>query len=103
MPCPPEQDPRARFPNAAMTAWIRARDRTCRARGCRIPARACHLDHTIDHAHGGPTSHNDLGPLCGRHHIMKHKGGWKLYQPKPGHFIWISPHNRIYHVGPEPP
>jgi magnesium transporter len=22
---------------------------------------------------------------------------------KPGHFVWISPGNRIYDVGPEPP
>lgn len=103
VPCPPPQDPHARFPNAAMTAWIRARDRTCRAPGCRIPARNCHLDHTTDYAKGGPTTHDDLGPACAHHHAMKHQGGWQLYQTRPGHFIWISPANRIYHVGPEPP
>ncbi|WP_203915555.1 HNH endonuclease signature motif containing protein [Rhizocola hellebori] len=86
-----------------MTAWIRARDRTCRAPGCRIPARACHLDHTTNYAHGGPTTHDDLGPLCARHHIMKHEGGWQLRQTRPGHFIWISPTGRIYHIKPEPP
>ena len=103
VPCPPPQDPEARFPNAAMAAWIRARDRTCRAPGCRKPARACHLDHTIDFARGGRTTHDDLGAVCEHHHGMKHKGGWQLYQIRPGHFIWISPANRIYHVGPEPP
>jgi hypothetical protein len=103
VPCPPAQDPFARFPNAAMTAWIRARDRTCRAPGCRIPARACHLDHTIDHAQGGLTTHDDLGTTCAHHHAMKHEGGWRLIQTRPGHFIWISPTGRIYHVGPEPP
>ncbi len=103
VPCPPPQDPDARFPNAAMTAWIRARDRTCRAPGCRIPARACHLDHTTDYAHGGRTTHDDLGLLCGRHHVMKHEGGWRLFQIKPGHFIWVSPNGHVYHVRPEPP
>ena len=103
VPCPPEQDPDARFPNAAMTAWIRARDRTCRAPGCRVPARNCHLDHTTDYAKGGRTTHGGLGPACAHHHGMKHEGGWQLYQTRPGHFIWISPQGRIYHVGPEPP
>ncbi len=103
VPCPPPQDPHDRFPNAATVRWIHARDRTCRAPGCRVPARNCHIDHTTDYAHGGTTTHDDLGPLCCRHHIMKHEGGWQLYQTRPGHFVWISPHGQIYHVGPEPP
>jgi hypothetical protein len=32
-------------PTAAQTAFIRARDRTCRAPGCRKPAMVCHIDH----------------------------------------------------------
>ncbi|GIH02936.1 hypothetical protein Rhe02_10030 [Rhizocola hellebori] len=32
-PCPPAQDPQARFANAAMARWIRARDKTCRGPG----------------------------------------------------------------------
>jgi hypothetical protein len=102
-PCPPQQDPRARFANAAMARWIRARDKTCRAPGCRVPAKRCDLDHTVRYADGGPTSHDDLAPLCGHHHPMKDEGGWLLYQIAPGHFVWISPLGQIYHVGPEPP
>jgi hypothetical protein len=102
-PCPPAQDPKARFANAAMQRWIRARDTTCRAPGCRIPARRCDLDHTVRFADGGRTCHGGLGSLCGHHHPMKDEGGWQLRQPTPGHFVWISPLGRIYHIGPEPP
>jgi len=67
-PYPPQQtDETARFPTARMRAWIAARDTTCRAPGCTAPARSCDVDHTHDHADGGPTAHDNLGLLC-RHH-----------------------------------
>lgn len=102
-PKPPAQDPEARFPNAAMTRWITSRDRTCRAPGCRRPARSCDIDHTVDFGHGGPTTHDNLGAVCRRHHVMKHEGGWQLVQPRPGQFVWVSPRRRVYVVRPEPP
>ncbi|HCU51187.1 MAG TPA: HNH endonuclease, partial [Micromonosporaceae bacterium] len=73
------------------------------AKGCRMPARSCDIDHTVDFGHGGLTAHDNLALLCRRHHVMKHEGGWQLHQTSPGRFVWISPHSRIYHVGPEPP
>ncbi|HCT77408.1 MAG TPA: HNH endonuclease [Micromonosporaceae bacterium] len=100
---PPVQDPSARFPNTALARWVGTRDRTCRAKGCRMPARSCDIDHTVDFGHGGLTAHDNLALLCRRHHVMKHEGGWQLHQTSPGRFVWISPHSRIYHVGPEPP
>jgi len=93
---PIEADPTRRRPSPALARWIIARDRTCRAPGCNAPARVCDIDHTIDHASGGLTSHDNLGLLCRHHHRLKHEGGWTLTQPKPGTFEWRAPDGRIY-------
>ncbi|MCA1672345.1 MAG: HNH endonuclease, partial [Actinobacteria bacterium] len=60
------------------------------------------LDHTVDHAHGGPTTDANSGPLCPHDHWLKHVGGWRLTQPEPGHFTWTSPLGRVYHTRPQP-
>ena len=44
-------------PSPALDRFLRARDERCRFPGCRHPVWRCDLDHTIDHAHGGPTCH----------------------------------------------
>ncbi|WP_211215840.1 HNH endonuclease signature motif containing protein [Catelliglobosispora koreensis] len=100
---PPAQNPADRFANAALTRWIRLRDRTCRAPGCRMPAVRCQIDHTIRHADGGPTRHGNLAALCEYHHHAKDFGGWQLHQNTPGHFTWTSPRGRTYDVAPDPP
>jgi hypothetical protein len=80
------------MPGPALARWIRARDGTCRAPGCRVPASACDIDHTIDHASGGTTTHDNLALLCRHHHRLKHDGGWHVTQPEPGVLAWQSPH-----------
>lgn len=97
-----DDHPRARHPGAGLRRHIQLRDRTCIAPGCRRPARACHLDHTVDHQHGGPTIRANLEPLCERHHAMKHHGGWQLEQPRPGIFRWRSPLGCVYWTRGEP-
>jgi hypothetical protein len=89
---PAETDPTRRTPGPALARWIRARDGTCRAPGCRTPASVCDIDHTVDHAAGGPTSHDNLALLCRHHHRLKHETGWRLTQPQPGTLVWTSPH-----------
>ncbi|MEV6968197.1 DUF222 domain-containing protein [Hamadaea sp. NPDC051192] len=103
-PRPPMQDDETtRFPNAALRKWVNARDVTCRAPGCTAPARSCDTDHTVDHAAGGRTRHDNLGLLCRHHHRLKHEGGFRVDQPEPGRFRWTSPNGRSYEVLPEPP
>ncbi|WP_037066711.1 HNH endonuclease signature motif containing protein [Pseudonocardia acaciae] len=97
-----DHNPAARFADAALARHTEVRDRTCTFIGCRCPARHCDLDHTIDHAHGGATTHSNLGPGCGRHHPFKHKLGWRLEQPRPGHFTWTSPLGHTYHTRGQP-
>jgi len=103
-PCAPvEVDPLRRIPGAALTRWIMTRDRTCRAPGCRVPARAADIDHTRDHADGGPTAHDNLAVLCRHHHRAKHQAGWTVTQPEPGHLVWKSSTGRTYHRTADPP
>lgn len=97
-----QQDPQARFAGAALRRHVQIRDRCCTYPTCRCPARQADLDHTVDHANGGPTSEANSGPACRHDHLLKHRGGWRLEQPKPGHFIWTSPLGKRYPTEPPP-
>ncbi|MGQ0719491.1 MAG: HNH endonuclease signature motif containing protein, partial [Pseudonocardiales bacterium] len=97
-----DQHPHRRFAHAALRRHVQMRDRHCVGIGCRRRATTSDLDHTRDHAHGGPTVTTNSGPNCGRHHTMKHQGGWTLQQPQAGHFIWTSPLGQTYRTRGEP-
>ncbi|MGH3565647.1 MAG: HNH endonuclease signature motif containing protein [Pseudonocardia sp.] len=94
--------PNDRFACAVLRRHVQVRDRTCVAPGCRRPARSCDQDHTLDHELGGLTVAGNTGPLCRRHHRMKHEGRWRLEQPRPGRFCWTSPLGRVYRTRGEP-
>lgn len=83
-------------PTAEMRRYLRARDRRCRFPGCRLLARLCDGDHTIDHALGGPTEIGNLADFCRRHHVTKHCTPWKVRQLGGGVLEWTSPTGRIY-------
>jgi len=55
----------------------------CQAPGCLVPAGRCDQDHRIPHPEG-PTSADNLGPLCRRHHAMKGHGflRWSTGPPR---------------------
>jgi hypothetical protein len=90
-----------RRPTIAQEAHVRARDKTCRAPGCRQPASRTELDHTTAYTDGGPTITANLGSLCTYHHRAKHEAGWRLTQPSPGVFVWLSPLGHRYVVKPD--
>jgi hypothetical protein len=50
-----------------------ARDRTCAAEGCTIPAAWCHAHHRVPWSRGGRTSVADGRMVCPRHHTMIHQ------------------------------
>lgn len=100
--CRLDEHPGSRYARIGLRRHIRLRDRTCVAPGCRWPARRTDQDHTRDHVHGGPTVRANLGPLCERHHLMKHHGGWTLEQPRSGRFRWCSPLHQIYRTRGDP-
>lgn len=83
-------------PSAEMRRYLRARDRRCRFPGCRLLARLCDGDHTIDHAHGGPTDVGNLADFCRRHHMTKHNTPWRVRQLGGGNLERTSPTGRSY-------
>ena len=52
----------------ALRQAIQARDRTCRHRGCDLPARLCEIDHITEWQHGGTTVHTNAHTRCSYHH-----------------------------------
>ena len=94
--------PIRRRPTAGDAAYVKARDRRCRFPGCRRRARRCQIDHTHEHRDGGASIPCNLGCLCARHHGLKTKGIWRLWQIPDGTFVWRSPLGRTYVVKPEP-
>lgn len=94
---------RHRFPTAAQARHVHARDLTCRAPGCQMPASRCQIDHTIAYAAGGPTLTAHLGALCAWHHVGKHTRGYRLRQTRPGQFTWITPLGHVYRRREEHP
>jgi hypothetical protein len=64
-------------PGAALARLVRARHPECRMPGCRKPSQDCDLDHVTPWP-AGPTSAENLGPLCRRHHVLKTHYGWQL-------------------------
>ncbi|MGH8776142.1 MAG: DUF222 domain-containing protein [Jiangellaceae bacterium] len=88
-------------PPSDLVDHVVVRDRTCRWPGCDRPAYRCELDHTLPYPLG-PTAAGNLGPLCKAHHIAKHHSRWRVRQPAPGRFEWITPTGHVHTVEPEP-
>ena len=88
-------------PSAQQRRFLGARDLHCRFPGCRAALAWCDVDHTIDAALGGPTSSDNLGHLCRRHHTLKHASPWTVAQDLNGVFTWVSPTGRTYVDVPE--
>ncbi|WP_020572420.1 HNH endonuclease signature motif containing protein [Parafrankia discariae] len=80
-----------RFPTAAQARHVRARNRDCVFPGCARTSQRADIDHTVAHGCGGPTLTRNLGPVCRKHHRMKHSGRWEVTQPQEGIFVWKGP------------
>jgi hypothetical protein len=92
-----------RRPDTAQTREIEARDRTCTFPGCRMPATDSDLDHTTPYAEGGPTTPDNLAPLCRHDHRIRHQQGW-TYQPLPDNdYQWTTKLNHTYTTSGAPP
>jgi hypothetical protein len=91
-----------RRPTTDLADLVTARDRTCRAPGCRIPAHRADIDHIKDWALGRPTEEDNLGTLCRHDHGVKHHGHWKYRRVAPGVYQWRTALDHTYLVPPEP-
>ena len=87
-------------PSERLAGFVKARDLTCRAPGCRRPAVKCDLDHTIPHAQGGSTCASNIKCLCRLHHLLKTFAGWRDRQLEDGTVIWELPDGQTYVTTP---
>jgi len=81
-------------PPAWMAEHVIARDATCVAPGCRMPADRSHIDHRIPYSRGGRTSAENLNVLCHHHHRGKDGGGMQLTRLADGSYHWTTPLGR---------
>ena len=66
--------------------------------GCPTPATACQIHHIIPRSRGGPTTLDNLVPMCAFHHlIVIHRWGWTLRLNADGTTAATSPDGRIVH------
>lgn len=96
-------DVATRRPTAAQARGVRHRYPTCVFPGCRMPAGQADLDHTRRYADRGPTSTDNLAPLCRHHHRAKDEGGWSYRRDDGGSITWTSPLGLAYTVDPRGP
>lgn len=90
-------------PSEDLRMWVHLRDETCSFLGCMRPASRCDLDHLLAWADDGSTSHENLHPICKRHHVLKHQTDWTPMREPDGGLTWLSPGGRTYTTPPEPP
>ncbi len=93
---PDPSDARRRFPRAGLRRELQLAMRTCVGVGCRHPSTQSEMDHTLDHALGGDTVRENLGPACDHDHDLKSKGGWRLKRLDDHTFRWTSRLGRTY-------
>jgi hypothetical protein len=94
-------------PPAALRDYVRLRYPTCTGPGCRQPAHRCDQDHLVPFP-AGPTSQENVRPLCRPHHRAKTHGGWRVvttHDPKNADglgLVWITKHGYRFPYEPEP-
>ena len=92
-------------PRQALRDQIAALLETCQFPSCRQPVWRCDIDHRepFDHQNpeqGGPTTQENTGPYCRRHHLFKHHTEWQVRpDPNCSTLIWISPTGHRYVKG----
>lgn len=84
-------------PTAAQRRFLAARDRHCRAPGCRAPITRCQIDHNHEAHDGGRTHLANLCHLCVRHHTLKTESEWTVAQDPDGTLRFRSPLGQEHH------
>ena len=90
-----------RRPTSTEAGFVKARDRTCRAPGCRQPAMICDLDHRQPFAHAGPSHRGGLCTLCAHHHALRHERGFVWHRVHIGSYLVESRTGRHWLVTPD--
>jgi hypothetical protein len=87
-------------PSAALRREVEARHATCVFPSCNQPSHRCDLDHTVPWR-PGITCRCNLAPLCRRHHRLKQRTDWRLFQIWAGLLVWVTPSGAWYIVRPD--
>ncbi|ACQ80815.1 HNH endonuclease [Beutenbergia cavernae DSM 12333] len=77
-------------PSDPVARFVRARDPHSVVPGCGVPSDRCDLDHVIRFP-WGPTTIENLAPLCRRHHLLKTHCGYTLTRHADGSTTWTTP------------
>lgn len=80
---------------------IIARDRHCRAPGCRTKARYCDVHHVDHWVNGGRTDVDRMVLLCGTHHREFHKAGYSMELAEDATLTVTSPKGWVRRSTPE--
>lgn len=91
-----------RFPREDLRRRLELKVSTCIGYTCTRPSEQAEMDHTRDHAQGGPTLEDNLGPACGHDHDLKTKGGWYLERLDEHRYCWITRLGQRYTVDLQP-
>ncbi|MEV6910226.1 DUF222 domain-containing protein [Amycolatopsis sp. NPDC051071] len=89
-------------PKAGLDEFVRVRDRECRRPGCRRPAQACDLDHSVPWQFQGTTDAADLIAFCRRDHRLKDEPGWNYRVADDGTLTITTPTGQTYESTPPP-
>ncbi len=88
-------------PTKALADFITARDRTCRMPGCHRPRQhRRHRPHRPVRRRRHRPARPAATPCAETHHLLKHRGGWRVDRQPDGTTIWTSPTGHRY---PKPP
>jgi hypothetical protein len=87
-------------PTTAVARFVRLRDHTCAFPHCAMPATRCDLDHTTPFNAGGPTTPDNLHPLCRHHHQLKTHKQWTTHHDTEGRLTWTAPTGHTYTTTP---
>ena len=85
-----------RRPTAQIGRHVENRDVTCVFPGCRMPARACDLDHLTPYRERPVTSTDEPAAVCRHDHVVRHRYGWTHRRLGDGTHEWTSPLGNRY-------
>jgi len=85
-----------RRPSTGQRRQVEARNPMCVFPGCRMPAAQCDLDHRVPWSEHGPTSVDNLVPLCRHDHRIRHQAGWAHESLDDGDHRWTSGLGHVY-------
>jgi hypothetical protein len=89
-------DPRDYRPSREMVDHARLVHPECVFGGCTDPSEHADIDHTHDFGLGGDTVDENLAPLGGPHHRVKHHTSWVIEQNDDDSLTWTSPAGIVY-------